>query len=189
MFADALPFWTGQAMASGSNPGSNLISRFSIFKGLWWDGVSMVTDNPQVFGHSLRDLSENQLRVYFDLYNVQSVAAWSKGSNAILQSYPDLLREYKRLDSFRLYTVRHPGSWMKEGTGAVSFDYDQIRVARASRGPLVLKFHWIDTLACSPPLPLSPVRLADDPVPYIKVDNSAGATDILIYNKGLPLMG
>ena len=67
----------------------------------------------------------------------------------------------------------------------MTLDYDRVRIENASVGRLVVKTHWIDTFKAEPDVPLSPVYLLDDPVPFIAVDNAVGHKDILIYNAGL----
>jgi hypothetical protein len=81
--------------------------------------------------------------------------------------------------------VVRPSTWFFKGSGRVKLDYDRIEIADASRGEIVLKTHWIETLAAASGTPIRPVHYGFDPVPFIGVDNSAGATTIVIENKGI----
>ncbi len=49
---------------------------------------------------------------------------------------------------------------------------DRIKVSAATSPVTILKYHYIDTLRVEPSsIKIGPIRLLDDPVPFIRVEN------------------
>lgn len=182
---EMIPSLTGRALIGGGNPGNPLITRFTLFMGSYYDQSTVVTDKPIAFGKNFADMTETQFMSYLDLYNVTSIGAQSVRSVEKLNSFSKILIATATAGNFHFYTVKRDANWWHEGNGVLSFDYDALTVDHPSAGPLVLKFHWIRTLNVEPPVPMKPVMLMDDPVPFIGIDNTAKADRIVIRNSGL----
>jgi hypothetical protein len=185
-FADAIPMMTGQMLLGGPHPGNFMKTQFSTFKGFYIDGHGYhLSFWPRVFDRYLEHTDEDTFQSYLDMYNVTRVAAWSKMSISRLNRYARILEPVDTIGSRAVYRVIRPSSWFFKGSGEIEPDYDQITLRNASRGPIQIKFHWIETFRTDPPIPLHPVYVKDDPLPFIALDNSAGKKTIKIYNAGL----
>jgi len=187
MEADGIPFISDTIattlkipLSGGSNPGDFLISRFSDFTTTFWAY--------DTFWCGLKkDYTDADiLRRYLELYNVDIMVCSSREYTEFALRFHTVLSELPPVGSFRIFKVIGPKSWLNRGKADVRFDYDQIELRSPSQGSLVLKFHWIKTLKSEPPLPLKPIYLENDPVPFIEIDNNSGADRILIFNAGLP---
>lgn len=184
--ADLLPFRVpGQLFLGGQHPGNFLKGRFSLFSGAYVGSDGWVSDVPLAFNRPLNSMSETELEDYFRLYNVTLVAARSRSMRAALTRFPHLIGAPEPAGDYAIYPVLKTFGWFDEGSGRVTFAYDRITIDEASPGRLVLRAHWIKTLRVDPPAVLSPVARADDPVPFIAIDNSAGLRRLVVYNAGL----
>lgn len=181
-FLDIIPMTITRPTLGGSNSGNFLKSRSTLF--FVENAGKGDREKPRVFGRFLNKMTEPEFYAYLDLYNVTRVAAWNKSSKAIFGKFSRLKLESSEM-GYNLYTVERKESWFEKGGGELSYNYDQIVVKNPTPGPLVLKFHWIKTLRAEPDLPLQPVYLKDDPVPFISVPDTQGAATIRIYNAGL----
>ncbi len=135
------------------------------------DHVDRVLDRP------INQLSPAELAAIFEQYNVRWVVA-----NALIapegytlanwgRDHPGLLEPLAVYGPFVVYAVQQPASWFFQGTGQVMAKYNRIEVRDASPGGILLKYHWIESLRSEPRLPLRPVYVGHDPVPFIAVDN------------------
>lgn len=183
--ADIIPIFTKKIMLGGPNPGVFLKSKFTVFAGYYWDGEKDISDRPIAFGKYLEDVSEEEFQGYLDLYNIQKIYAWSDQSILRLNLFTTILQPSEIIGGFYAYKVIHPSHWFYEGKGVVKFDYDRIELSQCSKGRLILKTHWMKGLVAVPGVPLEPVYLMDDPVPFIQINNSLGAKDIVIVNAGI----
>ncbi|MCB4755749.1 MAG: hypothetical protein LHV69_01715 [Elusimicrobia bacterium] len=184
-FSDYIPFTSGQLILGGSNPGNFLRTKFTVFKGNYSDGFRSVENRPMVFDRLLSEFNEEKFMSYLDLYNVSNIAAWSSKSTEILNSFVKILSYEGRFGDHNFYKVKRKSNWFFVGSGDLRMEYDKLFVKRASTGRIVIKSHWINTFKCNPPLPIKPVYLKDDPVPFISIDNSTGIENIEIFNAGL----
>jgi len=191
-FIDALARLTDHPVIGSTNSSSPLISDFTIFSGrIYADGVPV--DQSQAFNRPLASFSEKEFASYLDLYNVEVIAASSDRSNLIFQRFSSTLEPEASTISeqdtlaghFRVFRVRTQSGWLAQGTGSVTADYDKIKIDHAGAGTLILKFHYLKTLQTAPALQIKPVKLLDDPVPFIEIDNRTAEKSILIYNRGL----
>jgi hypothetical protein len=98
------------------------------------------------------------------------------------RDHPGLLIPRSTYGVFTIYDVRQPASWFITGDGAVAATYNRLEVTNASAGSLVLKYHWVDTLRTEPVLPLRPVYLGQDPVPFIAVDNGQVTNFVIVHD-------
>lgn len=181
-FNDILPHLTGRAMLGGPHAGNFLTARFTVFAGERVTGRQWESDRPIAFGRELRSFSEEDFDRYLELYNVQLVGARSKTSVSILDNFGGILEPVEKIGNYAFYERRKKGSWFHQGSGRISFNYDKIEVTDPSTGGLVVRFHYLSTLRSEPPVRLTPVRLMDDPVPFIGIDNAQGHRRIVLTN-------
>jgi hypothetical protein len=67
--------------------------------------------------------------------------------------------------------VEQPRSWSIQGSAKVEASLNRIRCTEAAREGLILKYHWVDGLRGEPEAAVEPVRLSEDPIPFIRVRN------------------
>jgi hypothetical protein len=184
-FQDMIPGLTKMVLIGGSNPGNNLKSRTTLFVGGYWDGKKVVYDRPVLFGRPVQSWSVQELKVMLDLYNIESVACLSDISNKYFSQQTALFEPMAQAGEYVFYQVNQTPSWFIEGSGTLTIDYDALTISNPSLGSLILKFHYLDTLKTAPPLPIHPIWIKDDPVPFIRIENIKEASTIKVYNAGL----
>jgi hypothetical protein len=175
-YMEYLAFRTHQQFLGGPFGAYFLISKFTLF---------VTGTRPVIFERFLKDFDEKEFKDYLDLYNVSRIAVTSSQAADLLRKFNGILIESPSVGSYRMFQVKELSGWFVQGTGDVDAELDRIRIHGASPGMLVLKYHWISTLKTVPSLPMKPVHLKDDPVPFIQIDNDSGAKDIEILNEGL----
>jgi hypothetical protein len=65
--------------------------------------------------------------------------------------------------------VNHPPSWFVQGHGQVVAKLNRLEVSTAGATEVILKYHWLDGLISKPAATMIPVKIYDDPIPFIKV--------------------
>jgi hypothetical protein len=174
-FLGLLPVITEREFIGGVMPDMWIAHHFSDFS------------DELLFGKDLMSYDEEDLRNYFDLYNIKWVVAWSAKAKAFFETHRPSLEKVDQVGVFAIYEVNREPNFFTEGTGRVSADHNLIRVSGASRGGVVLKYHWLETLRCreigdgARELPVEPVKMLDDPIPFIRVRNG-DASSFEIYN-------
>jgi len=174
-FMEFLALHTGRPLLGGPYGSSLLASKFTLF---------VTGTRPVIFERFLENMDETEFGKYMDLYDVTRIGVTSSPGAACLGRFKTLLSEDAPVDGYRIFKVNRPADWFVQGRGEVSAGLDRIEIRGASRGTLVLKYHWLSTLKTVPSVPMMPVHLMDDPVPFIKIDNARGADTILVVNGG-----
>ena len=67
--------------------------------------------------------------------------------------------------------MNQPLTWFVQGEGKVQAGLNRLELSELNGSEIILKFHWVDGLTAHPLTPLEPVKLADDPIPFIKLLN------------------
>jgi hypothetical protein len=185
-FADVVPGLTGAVLLGGQHPGNFLATRSSLFSGYYLVNSYENTSAPTAFNHSLSTMKEEDFSAYLSLYNVELVVARSGSLIDVLDRMTNTLELIDEVPPHKIYRNLEPATWFLDGDGRISFEYDKITIDDASTGILIPKVHWFDTFKSEPAVPIHPVFLMDDPVPFLSIDNSAGFRHIEIFNAGLP---
>jgi hypothetical protein len=124
------------------------------------------------FGRSLQYLDRDTVERYARLYNIRWLVVWSAPWVRLAERHPDLFRLDGEFGYLRLYELLRATNWAVRGSASVHARPDELDVHDARPGPdgvLILSYHWIATLRSS--VALRSVYLADDPVPFIAVDD------------------
>jgi hypothetical protein len=65
--------------------------------------------------------------------------------------------------------VNQPLSWFLQGEGKVEAALGRLNVSDVNSREIILKYHWVEGLTGTPPLKIVPVKMLDDPIPFIKI--------------------
>lgn len=157
-----LPGWTGHQLIGGPN---NLYADRHAFAEL---------HSGRLFGRDPRSFGDAELWRYLDLYNVGTLVAFDpvtiRRFRALGERVVPLRRFGGRIGVFR---IDRPLDWFVEGEGRVEARIGELRLrdvrAAPETGAVVLKYHWIEGLRAEPPVALEPVRIADDPIPFVRI--------------------
>ena len=94
---------------------------------------------------------------------------------------PKLFQPVKAIGRHRIYRVRtEPSFVMPGGTANVKASFNRIEVSNATKPPLVLKFHWLDTFVCKPDCRVERAEIPGDRIGFIRVVEAP--TDFEIVN-------
>lgn len=121
--------------------------------------------------HELRE-KERELRERGVQVPKNFAVYWSAPLARLADNNPDVFRPLAQFGLIRVYELNREPNWAVVGRASVEAAPDRLDVTSAqadASGRLVLSYHWISTLRST--VPLRPISLADDPVPFIEVEN------------------
>ena len=128
----------------------------------------------QIFKKDMQSLSDEELRNYLRLYNIGAIVAFHPASIRRLQSIPGLVTLEERIGPVHLMKVHQPLSWFVAGEGKVNAAFNRLALSELKGSEVILKYHWVEGLMASPPTRIEPVKMADDPIPFIKLIDPPG---------------
>jgi hypothetical protein len=174
-FSGLLPYLAGVELLGGPYLKVSLTTNFTQF------------GEGRLFGR--KDWDEGYFREYASIYRPAAILCWSRKAVGFCEAHPELIEVVDRL---RIERARvdpatgmnaieqqeilfgrikgYEGSTSK-GEAEVEAEPGRLTVdeARAEEpgGLVVLRYHAVPKLVTDPPVEIEPVRLADDPVPFI----------------------
>ena len=110
-----------------------------------------------------------QIRNYFRLYNIGAVVAFHPASIQRILSVPGLVTLDRRIGPVHLMRVNQPLSWFLQGEGKVKASLNRLEVSEVKGNEVILKYHWAEGLIGTPAVKIVPVKMYDDPIPFIKI--------------------
>ena len=117
----------------------------------------------------IQNLTDDAIRNYFRLYNIGAVVAFHPASVQRLQSMPGFVTLEQQLGPVHLMRVNQPLSWFVQGEGKVKAGLNRLELSELKGKEIVLKYHWTKGLSASPSARIVPIRIYDDPIPFIKI--------------------
>ncbi len=129
----------------------------------------------KLFKRDIGALSDTELQNYLSLYNIGAIAAFHPASLKRLQSIPGLVTLEQTIGPVHLMKVNQVLNWFVQGQGKVKARLNRLELTELEGNPVILKYHWIAGLQSVPPAKLEPIKLADDPIPFIKIINPPAA--------------
>jgi hypothetical protein len=97
-----------------------------------------------------------------------------------LQSVPGLVTLDRRIGPVYLMRVNQPLSWFLQGEGKVKASLNRLEVSEVKGNEVILKYHWAEGLIGTPAVKIVPVKIGDDPIPFIKVIDPPAAFELRI---------
>jgi hypothetical protein len=85
-----------------------------------------------------------------------------------------------RIGPIHLMKVNQPLSWFMQGEGKVKAGFNRLELSDLKGDEIILKYHWIEGLTALPPTTIEPVKIADDPIPFIKLINPPLAVSLRV---------
>lgn len=152
-----VPHWTGRELIGGPINLYNDRHHFAEFH------------SGKLFQRDIGTLSDDELRNYLRLYNIGAVVSFHPASLKKLTSIPGLVTIDQQVGPIHLMKVNQPLSWFVEGEGKVQAGANRLELRDLKGSEIVLKYHWVEGLSATPAVQLAPTKLADDPIPFIKL--------------------
>jgi hypothetical protein len=154
-----LPRWTGRELIGG--PANLYLDRHHVAH--FCSG--------RLLNRDMAGFSDDELRAIFRVYNIGAVIAFHPDSVARLLAVPGLVTVARQEGPLTFMKARQPLGWLAEGEGHAVAGPNVIRCDHVQGDHVVLKYHWVEGLRATPPAAIEPVRLlADDPIPFIRVN-------------------
>ena len=163
-----IPHWTGRELIGGPINLYNDRHHFAEFH----SGKFLKKD--------IRNLTDDAIRNYFRLYNIGAVVAFYPASVQRIQSVPGLVTSDQRAGPAHLMKVNQPLTWFLQGEGRVKASLNRLDLSEIKGKEIVLKYHWTEGLVASPPARIVPVKIYDDPIPFIKIIDPPAALTLHI---------
>ena len=152
-----IPHWSGRALIGGPINLYNDRHHFAEFH------------SGRLLGRDIQGFTDEEIKKYFRLYNIGAVVAFHPASLKRLRSIPGLITLDRRIGPVHLMTVNQPSDWFVQGQGQITATLNRLEVSTSGAKEVILKYHWLDGLVSNPPATIIPIKIYDDPIPFIKV--------------------
>jgi hypothetical protein len=152
-----IPHWTGRELIGGPINLYNDRHHFAEFH------------SGKLLEKDIQTLGDDEIRNYFRLYNIGAVVAFHPASIQRLQSVPGLITLDRRVGPVHLMKVNQPLSWFLQGEGRVTASLNRLEASDVKGNEVILKYHWAEGLIGAPAVKILPVKMYDDPIPFIKI--------------------
>ena len=152
-----VPYWTGRQLIGGPINLYNDRHHFAEFH------------SGKLFKKDIQTFTDNEIKNYFRVYNIGAVVAFHPASIQRLQSVPGLFSTGERVGSVHLMKVNQPLTWFLKGEGRVTAGLNRIHASDVRGNEVILKYHWTEGLVSMPTLKIEPVKINDDPIPFVKI--------------------
>ena len=166
-----LPYFTGRQLIGGPINLYNDRHHFAEFH------------SGKLFKKDPREITDAELQNYFRLYNIGAVVAFDPASIQRLKAIPGLVTIEQRIGPINLMKVNQPLSWFLAGEGNVKAGYNRLELSALKGSTVILKFHWVAGLTATPAARLEPIKIADDPIPFIKLTDPPAALTLQIGSR------
>lgn len=133
---------------------------FSHFAG-YWDGI--------LFNRPIETWPKDEFNQYLELYNIGWIIAYSSQSKNYYSSMENvhMLAQHQEVT---IYAVDRALSYFQVGSGKLSKrEHNKLEFTDIRGDSIVLRYHFSNRLQSEPPLPLLPVKLLGDPIPFIEI--------------------
>jgi hypothetical protein len=115
------------------------------------------------------DASVDEMKRYLERYAVRWVVL--RADRAPDRRFDPLLRVRTVLRDGLIAEVQTPTSRVKSGSGRVRASMNRIEVSGSlASQPVVLRYHWLDTLVCEPNCRVSPAPEPQDPIGFLRIE-------------------
>jgi len=165
-----IPHWTGRQLIGGPINLYNDRHHFAEFH------------SGKLFKRDIQTLDNDEIKNYLRLYNIGAVVAFHPASIRRLQLIPGLVTIDRQIVPIFLMKVHQPLTWFLQGDGNVKSGPNRLEISDARGNEITLKYHWIEGLASTPAVKIIPVKIGEDPIPFIKVVNPPAAFTLQIGN-------
>jgi len=154
-----IPHWTGRQLIGGPINLYNDRHHFAEFH------------SGRLFKRNIQTLDDDIIKNYLRLYNVGAVVAFHPASVQRLLSISGLVTVDRQIGPIFLMKVNQPLTWFVQGDGKVKASANRLELSDVRGSELILKYHWVAGLAGIPAVKMDPVKIANDPIPFIKISN------------------
>jgi hypothetical protein len=171
-------------------------------------GHDYFSGQDRFMGRRLQDLNGADLGKYFDLFNIKWIITTRDEAHDFFVKFPQQVKLVKEFTMYQkekpksiqrdpsdpediegpeaeypisIFEVNRKPDYFLRGAGNIRVDYDRLWITMASPGEVIIKYHWMETLAVSPPLPIERYFVDGSPIGFIRVHNGA-TKDFTIYN-------
>lgn len=129
--------------------------------------------------HPHGDIGDKDLERYLEDYAVSHVVMTRKMPTLELRD--QIFEPIKWIPPHRVYRSKRPVSYFHEGSGSIKASMNRIEVTGSDPSTIILRFHHLHTLVCSPDCRVERHEMPDDPVGFIKIPQPHPA-DFVIEN-------
>jgi hypothetical protein len=163
-----IPQWTGRQLIGGPINLYNDRHHFAEFH------------SGKLFKRDIQTFSDEEIRSYFRLYNISSVVAFYPASINRLLAVPGLVEIKQRIGPVHLMKVNQRSSWFVRGGGKIQLIPAGLRFSGVTGRDVMVKYHWIAGLIGRPGVRVVPERIADDPIPFIRIIDPPSDFDLSV---------
>jgi hypothetical protein len=191
--------WYAEGLAQWVTEHDDGSGRFLVEGWAWGEQLTYSTDAQILGGFIWRNLQHSwanffrrrpqgiakpdELRQYLHTYAAHWVIISTAREVSPWWDHSPLLTHVADVDGFRIYAVKDPTGFIAKGPGQVSATTNRIEVTGTDPDqPVVLRYHWLETLRCEPSCSIEQKRIRLDPVGFIRVP-APHPPDFVIVNR------
>ncbi|HVO95558.1 MAG TPA: hypothetical protein VMT22_22065, partial [Terriglobales bacterium] len=134
----------------------------------------------QLFKRDVRSISDQELRDYLSRYNIGAIVCFDPTLIQRLRSIPGLVNIEENVGPIHLMQVNQPLTWFLSGDGEVTASYNRLELSALKGNEVILKYHWVEGLTAQPQAKIEAIKIADDPIPFIKLVNPPPALTLRV---------
>ena len=191
--------WHMDALADWVRERDDGSGRFLVEGWSWGEQLAWKTDAQIMGGFIWRNLDHSWSNIfrrrpqgiarpdewqrYLDTYAVHWVIVSSRRHASPWWDTNPTLELVEEIGPFRLFKVRKRKGLIMRGPGRVVASTNRIEVHGSDPNePVVLRYHWLETLRCLPECSIERRKVRDDPVGFIRIP-PGHPPDFLVFNK------
>jgi hypothetical protein len=135
---------------------------FQHFAG-FWDGW--------LFNRPIAQIGAEEFKKYTDLYNVGWIIAHSVESKRYFDRIPGVV-PVDQFEELKAYRIDRKLSFFLQGAGRIKKrGHNDLLLSDLAGAAATIKYHFVPGMKSDPPATIVPVRLLDDPNPFIRILN------------------
>ncbi|PIW63463.1 MAG: hypothetical protein COW13_01785 [Candidatus Omnitrophica bacterium CG12_big_fil_rev_8_21_14_0_65_50_5] len=163
---DILPSQTGKAVLGGLSMQSFLEHTFSGFN----------DEGGMFFGRLPKDWNKEDFKQHLDEYAVDYAILSKPDWIHLAESWTDVFKPLHHSSSCHIYKIGDRQASFIKGNGTLSVTPQKLIVTGVDQSDIILRFHYADWLRATNGVILQPVRVLDDPVPFVRAIVPSGVT-------------
>lgn len=154
--AGVLALWSGRAFIGGPLP-------MQFYAGFW---------DHTLFGRDISEFTPDEFMRHMAIYNVGWIIAYHKETKSFLEGF-GRIRKVDDQFGISFYEVELDDyTHILQGEGRlVSWRTNRLEFSGLEGDKVILKFHYMEGLRCTPQCDVRPVQIGDDPTPFIELTN------------------
>jgi len=129
---------------------------------------------------NVSDYSLDELKNYFNLFNIKWIIAWSDESKKTFEKYPEFIHRIQSIGEFEIYETEIKPNFFLKGSGKITADLNNISISNATEEETIIKYGFTESLKITPHLRFDAYKV-ENAASFIRIFNG-NVTDFELGN-------